>query len=191
MPVRNQAVIDHLARRQSLPAKTFSPPVPSRSELEEILALALRVPDHGKLEPWRIVVLDRGAMARLADIAEVLAQGDPERVAKGRGQYDAGHLALAVIVSPKPVEKIPADEQVLSAGALCMNILHAATAHGWAACWLTGWPAHDANFRARAFGCTPDERVAGILHIGTAGAPPPDRPRPDLGRVVTWPDSMA
>lgn len=191
MPERNQAVLEFLAMRRSLPAKTFTAPVPSREAVMEILAAAARVPDHGKLEPWRIVVLDRAAMARLADLAEARARelgGDAEKIAKGRGQYDLGQLAVVVISSPKPVEKIPLAEQILSAGALCMNVVHAATAAGWGACWLTGWPAHDATFCARAFGCSGEETVAGIIHIATPGASalPPDRPRPDLARIVRW-----
>ncbi|MCU0817580.1 MAG: nitroreductase [Cypionkella sp.] len=189
MPDRNQAVLDYLATRRSLPAKTFTAPAPSREELEQILSAALRVPDHGKLEPWRIVVLDRAALARTADLAEARARafgGDAEKIAKGRGQYDLGHLAVVVIAAPKPVEKIPQIEQLLSAGALCMNILHAATASGWGACWLTGWPAHDAEFCAAAFGCTAGEAVAGVIHIATPTVAPPDRPRPDLARIVTW-----
>lgn len=189
MPERNEAAFEFLAGRRSLPAKTFTGPVPSRAELEAILTVALRVPDHGKLEPWRLLVLDRAAMARVADLAEARALetgGDAEKVAKGRGQYDLGQLAVVVISSPKPVEKIPAVEQVLSAGALCMNLVTAATAAGWGACWLTGWPAHDADFCARAFGCAGEETVAGIIHIATAPVVPPDRPRPDLARVVSW-----
>ena len=189
MPNRNQPVLDYLAARRSLPAKTFTAPVPSRAELEEILSIALRVPDHGKLEPWRIVVLDRADLARLADLAEARARalgGDDEKIAKGRGQYDLGQLAVAVIAAPKASPRIPQIEQTLSAGALCMNILHAATASGWGACWLTGWPAHDAVFCAEAFGATADETVAGIIHIATPTATPPDRPRPDLARIVTW-----
>lgn len=189
MPPRQQAALDFMATRRSLPAKTFTGPVPSRDELTEILTAALRVPDHGKLEPWRLVVVDKAAMARLADLAEARANelgGDEEKIAKGRGQYDLGQLAVVVISSPKPVEKIPQVEQVLSAGALCMNIVAAATAAGWGTCWLTGWPAHDAAFRARAFGCTDGETVAGIIHIATPAGTPPDRPRPDLAKIVTW-----
>jgi nitroreductase len=189
MPQANTAALAFLASRRSLPAKTFSGPVPSRPELEAILTTALRVPDHGKLEPWRMIVLDRAAMARLADLAEARAGelgGDGEKIAKGRGQFDTGHLAVVVISSPKPAEKVPVAEQVLSAGALCMNVVHAATAAGWGACWLSGWPSHDPEFRARAFGCTGDETVAGIIHIATPTVTPPERPRPDLGAVVTW-----
>jgi nitroreductase len=190
MPRRNEAALDYLANRRSLPAKTFTGTVPGRDELTEILGIALRVPDHGKLEPWRLVVIEKPAFARLAALAEARAEelhGDTEKIAKGRGQYDLGHLAVAVISSPKPSEKVPLAEQILSAGALCMNIVHAATAAGWSACWLTGWPAHDATFCARAFGCPETESVAGIIHIGTAAnEEAPDRPRPDPARLITW-----
>ena len=189
MPQRNQAALDYLASRRSLPAKTFTAPAPSREALVEILTIAARVPDHGKLEPWRMVVIDRTAMARLADLAEVRAHelgGDAEKVAKGRGQYDLGHLAVVVISSPKAAAKVPQVEQLLSAGALCMNVVHAATAAGWGACWLTGWPAHDAEFCARAFGCAAHETVAGIIHIATPTVDLPERPRPDLSAIVTW-----
>ena len=95
--------------------------------------------------------------------------------------------AVAVISAPVAAEKVPQVEQLLSAGALCMNLVHAASASGWAACWLTGWPAHDPDFAARAFGCLPGEQVAGIVHIGTAPEGlPPDRPRPAPARLVRW-----
>ncbi len=189
MPDPNQAALDFLLTRRSLPAKTFNVPVPTRADLEVILTAALRVPDHGKLEPWRLIVLERPALLRLAGLAEARAHelgGDAEKVGKGRGQYDAGQLAVAVISSPKASDKVPVAEQVLSAGALCMGLVTAATAAGWAACWLTGWPAHDPVFAARAFGCTDAERVAGLIHIATPTVIPPDRPRPDLSRIVTW-----
>ena len=189
MPARNQAALDFLLSRRSRPAKLFTHPVPDRAQLEEILTAALRVPDHGKLEPWRLIVLEGAAFARLADLAETRAQalgGDAEKVAKGRGQYDAGKLAVVVIASPKPAPKVPEVEQLLSAGAVCLGIVNAAEAAGWGACWLTGWPAHDADFAARAFGCGPGETVAGIVHIGTPPPDAPDRPRPDLARLMTW-----
>jgi len=91
-----------------------------------------------------------------------------------------------VISAPKALDRIPEVEQVLSAGALCLGIVNAATAAGWGACWLTGWPAHDAEFRAQAFGCAEGETVAGIVHIGTPPADAPDRPRPDAARLVSW-----
>lgn len=189
MPQPNPAALDFLARRQSQPAKLFAGPVPSRAELEPILTAALRVPDHGKLEPWRLIVLTRPDMARLADLAEARARalgGDAEKIDKGRGQFDRGGLAVVVISSPQEVPKIPRAEQLLSAGALCLGLVNAASAAGWGANWLTGWVSHDTPFCAEAFGCTPAETVAGIIHIGTPGAPAPERPRPDLARVVQW-----
>lgn len=179
----------HLAARRSSPAKLFAGPVPGRSALERIIALALRVPDHGLLEPWRLIVLTRPDMQQLAAMAAEHAAdiGAPaDQIAKARGQYDLGQVAVVVISSPGSQVKVPLAEQVLSAGALCMNLLHGAAALGWDANWLTGWPAHDPVFTARAFGCLPGETVAGIIHIGTAGPQAPARPRPDPARKVQW-----
>jgi nitroreductase len=189
MPARNDAALAFLSKRRSRPAKLFSFPVPTRDQLTEILTAATRVPDHGKLEPWRLIVVQGAAFQRLADLAEARAAelgGDAEMAAKGRGQYDLGKLAVVVIASPKASPKIPPSEQLMSAAALCFGLVNAAEAAGWGACWLTGWPAHDATFAARAFGCTGDETVAGIVHIGTPPEDGPDRPRPDLARLVTW-----
>jgi nitroreductase len=189
MPARNDAALAFLTARRSRPAKLFTHPVPDRDQLTEILTAATRVPDHGKLEPWRLIVVQGAAFQRLADLAEAVATeqgGDVEKIAKGRGQFDAGKLAVVVIASPKPSPKIPPVEQLMSAAALCMNLVNAAEAAGWGACWLTGWPAHDASFAAHAFGCTGDETVAGIVHIATPPADGPDRPRPDLSRIVAW-----
>jgi nitroreductase len=189
MPPRNDAALAFLKSRRSRPAKLFTHPVPDRAQLTEILTAATRVPDHGKLEPWRLIVVKGAAFQRLADLAEARAHelgGDAEKVAKGRGQYDLGKLAVVVIASPKPSPKIPAVEQLMSAAALCFGIVNAAEAAGWGASWLTGWPAHDATFAARAFGCEGGETVAGIIHIGTPPEDAPDRPRPDLSRLVTW-----
>lgn len=192
MPDPNPAAFAFLSSRQSTPAKLFSGPVPDRAALTAILAAATRVPDHGKLEPWRLIVIEAASMARLADLAEARAVelgGDAEKIAKGRGQFDLGRLAVVVISAPKPSEKIPVAEQVLSAGALCLGIVNAALAAGWGANWLSGWPSHDPAFITRAFGCVAGETVAGIVHIGTPHpAPAPDRPRPDLAKLVTWAD---
>lgn len=183
------AAMAFLAQRRSRPAKLFSGPVPNRQALRAIITTALRVPDHGKLEPWRLVVVDRAGMTRLADLAEARAVetgGDAVRTLKGRGQFDQGQLAVVVISSPKGEMK-PLVEQVASASALCMNLLNAAEAAGWGANWLTGWPAQDPVFIARAFGCVPGETCAGIVHIGTPPEDGPDRPRPDIDRVTLWP----
>jgi nitroreductase len=189
MPTPNPAALAFLTERRSRPAKLFTDPVPDRDQLHHILTIATRVPDHGKLEPWRLIVVKGAAFARLADLAEVRARamgGDGEKIAKGRGQFDLGRCAVVVIASPKPSDKVPAREQTLSAGALCMNILHTATAAGWGACWLTGWPAHDRGFAEPAFGLKPQEFVAGIIHIATPAPDAPDRPRPDISTLTTW-----
>lgn len=178
-----------LATRQSYPSKALRAPAPDRAALEPILRAALRVPDHGNLHPWRLVVGYRDALAHWADLGEARARelgDDPVRIEKGRSQFDRSHCAVVVIASPRPAEKVPEVEQTLSAGALCAGLVNAATAAGWGAQWLTGWVSHDRPFITRAFGCAPQEWVAGIVHIGTMGPPAPDRPRPDLATVVTW-----
>ncbi|MEH7827457.1 nitroreductase family protein [Gemmobacter denitrificans] len=189
MPAPNPAVLDFLLTRRSRPAKTMTTPVPTAEELAPILTAALRVPDHGKLEPWRLLVLTRPAMIRLADMAEARARatgGNDERIAKGRGQFDQGNLAVVVIASPKAQDKVPEIEQTLSAGAVCLGLVNAAQAAGWGACWLTGWVSHDRGFAEPAFGLAPQEWVAGIVHIGTETTPPPDRPRPDVAALTRW-----
>ncbi|HMO09895.1 MAG TPA: nitroreductase family protein, partial [Paracoccaceae bacterium] len=102
------------------------------------------------------------------------------------GQFARSPLCVAVVASPKPSEKIPAIEQTLSAGALCLGLVNAALAAGWGANWLTGWPAYDRTLVEGALGLMPEEWVAGFVHIGTIGSTAPDRPRPDPARIVTW-----
>ncbi|MDA0962656.1 MAG: nitroreductase, partial [Proteobacteria bacterium] len=109
-----------------------------------------------------------------------------EEIAKAQSAYDMGVLAVVVVESPKASEKIPVIEQTYSAGAVCLALVNAALAAGWGANWLTGWPSHDGAFCAGGFGLAPGERVAGIIHIGTETAAPPDRPRPDIDAITTW-----
>lgn len=189
MPITPPSVLDFLLTRRSVPAKVMTGPVPDAAALAPILTAGLRVPDHGKLEPWRLIVVTRPAMVRLADLAEARAQelgGDAEKIAKGRGQFDQGNLAVVVISAPKDHPKVPLSEQVASSAAVCMQLVNAATAAGWGACWLTGWASHDPVFGARAFGLTPQESVAGIIHIGTAPHAVPERPRPDTAALTQW-----
>lgn len=189
MPAPNPAALDFLLTRRSRPAKTLTAPVPDRTALLPILTAAARTPDHGKLEPWRFVVLERAAMARLAALAETRARAEgqePDRVAKSAAQFQGDALCIAVIHVPRPTDKIPEIEQVLSTGAVCLALLNAALAAGWGANWLTGFAAHDAAFGREGLGLQPGEWVAGFVHIGTETAAPPDRPRPDLDQVVTW-----
>ncbi|MEQ9695770.1 nitroreductase family protein [Shimia sp. SDUM112013] len=189
MPQPNPQALEFLLTRRSRPAKTLTLPVPTRDELTPILMAALRTPDHGKLEPWRLMVLERAALARLGDLAgeRGAALGlEEDQIAKGRNQFDTGNLAVVVIESPVLSEKVPTVEQTYSAGAVCLALLNAALAAGWGANWLSGWISHDRGFVEQAFGLAPQERVAGIIHIGTEKAAPPERPRPDLESKVTW-----
>jgi len=192
MPPRNQAALDFLMTRRSRPAKTLSEPVPDRATLEQLLTAAARTPDHGKLEPWRFIVLGKGAIPRLAVIAEERGQAlglEPDQVTKGRSQFDQGHLAVAVIEIDRQVEKIPTLEMTYSAGAVCLSLLNAALAAGWGANWLSGWPSHDRGFMQQALDLADHERIAGFIHIGTETAAPPERPRPDVPSITTWVDA--
>ncbi len=191
MPQTNPAALEFLLSRRSRPAKTLTTPVPDRDALGPILQAAGRSPDHGKLEPWRFIVLEKGAMARLS--ALVATRGDalgksPEDITKGQNQFDQGNLAVVVVESPKPSEKIPGIEMTYSAGAVCLALLNAALAAGWGANWLSGWPSHDPEFVQTGFGLSAHERVAGIIHIGTETSAPPERPRPDIDALTTWVD---
>jgi len=189
MSLRNPAALDFLLTRRSRPAKTLVAPAPSRSELEPLLTAAARTPDHGKLEPWRFIVVERGAMARLADLTTQAGQRlgkSPEDIAKGRSQFELGHLAVVVVEVQTPSEKVPAIEQTYSAGAVCLGLLNAALAAGWGANWLSGWVSHDAGFCKDAFDLADNERIAGLIHIATEGRTPPERPRPDLAAKTSW-----
>lgn len=192
MPVPNPAALDFLLTRRSRPAKTLQEPIPSRQDLMPLLQAAARTPDHGKLEPWRFIVLEKPAMPRLAQIVQsrgtALGLG-PEQIAKGRVQFDQGLLAVAVIEVQRPSDKIPALEQTYSAGAVCLALLNAALAAGWGANWLSGWPSHDRGFMTEALGLVKHERIAGMIHIATETTAPPDRPRPDLELITTWIDT--
>ena len=187
-PAPNPA-LDFLLARRSRPARTLALPIPSRAEVERLLTAAARVPDHGKLEPWRFVVLTRPATDRLARLVEERGTAlgvDPEKVAKSVSQYAMADLAVVVVQVPRPTEKVPLIEQTYSAGAACLSLLNAATAAGWGANWLTGWPTHDATFLRDGLGLAPGETVAGVVHVGTPTMEAPDRPRPDTAKLTTW-----
>lgn len=186
---RNEEALRFLLTRRSRPPKTLVAPAPDRAALTEILTAGLRVPDHGKLEPWRLIVLERPALERLAAAAGTYAEAHaiPERdAAKGVGQFAQSPLCIAIIAVPRPTDKVPAIEQTLSVGALGVSLVNAALAAGWGAGWLTGWVAHDPGFAGPALGLAPGEWVAGYVHIGTETVAPPERPRPDLATAVTW-----
>ena len=192
MPTPNPAALDFLLTRRSRPSKTLTTPVPNRPALMPLLTAAARTPDHGKLEPWRFIVLTRPALTRLSQMvpARGVALGiDPDKITKATDQFGNADLAIAVISSPKPTDKIPQIEQVYSAGAVCLALVNAALAAGWGANWLSGWASHDRTFITEGLRLASHETVAGFIHIGTETNPPPERPRPDLDAITTWVDA--
>lgn len=188
MPHDTQA-LDFFRTRRSYPAKMMRGTSPTEAELRDILTAAVRVPDHGKLEPWRLLVLNAKALSRIASAVEAAGPKmgiAPEKVAKPVETYSNANCAVAVIFSPKHNASIPVIEQQHSAAALCANVTYAATAAGWGASWVSGWFSHDAEFVQTHFGLSENETIVGIVHIGERQTEPPERPRPDLNAVTHW-----
>lgn len=187
LPVPSAELQDRLARRRSAPAQALAAPGPSREEIDRILHLGARTPDHGKLFPWRFVVLGPARRAdlaaRLADLAATQPQPDKARAVLGK--LTAAPVTLLVVSRPVPSPKVPEWEQQLSAGAVCMNLEHAAGALGYSTSWITDWYSYDAGALA-LLGVEAGERVAGFIHVGTLAEPPLERPRPDLSALTTY-----
>ena len=179
-------VLDFLVRRRSASALTLGGTGPGTEEITSLIRLAARVPDHGKLAPWRFIVLAGEAKAAFADWLEALARARGDERAIGKlGKLRTPPTCIAVVSSPRPAD-IPHWEQVLSAGAVCTTLLYAATAMGFGANWITDWYAYDAEACAR-LGLSGEEKVAGFILIGEPGEPPRERERPEIeGRVRRW-----
>lgn len=180
--------LEFLLTRRSRPAKLLKAPAPDREEVLELLTAATRIPDHGKLEPWRFIVLEGAGRERFARAIRTRATDTGQDPGKGALAFEQAPLTVAVVGVPRDSEKVPAIEQILSAGAAALSLLNAALASGWGASWLTGWPAYDRDLLATELGLAPGEWLAGFVHIGTCETPPPDRPRPDVPSLVTWLD---
>jgi len=174
-----------LATRRSASALTLRAPAPTEAELADLLAIAARAPDHGKLAPWRFVILDGAGKAAFADRLEAIAAGrdDGAKLAAKLGKLRTPPLGVAVVSRPVAGD-IPEWEQLLSAGAVCTNLTYAALAMGYGANWITDWYAYDGEARA-ALGLAPEERVAGFVFIGTASEAPLERARPDVAALTT------
>ncbi len=178
-----------LTTRRSFKAAELASPGPSAAEIETLLTVASRVPDHGKLVPWRFIVFE-GEARRAAGAAIALAfaakypDAQPEHVAAERERLLRAPLVIAVVSRAEPHAKIPEWEQVLSAGAAAMSLVLAAHALGYGANWITEWYAYDRG-ALDALGLKPHERIAGFIHIGTPPGPPEDRPRPPLDDIAT------
>jgi nitroreductase len=178
-----------LTTRRSFKAAELGEPGPSAAEIDTLLTVASRVPDHGKLTPWRFIVFE-GEARRAAGAAIAAAfrakypDAKPEHVEAERGRLMRAPLVIAVVSRAAPHEKIPEWEQVLSAGAAAMSLVLAAHALGYGANWITEWYAYDRGV-LDALGLAPHERIAGFVHIGTPSGPAEDRPRPPLDEIVT------
>lgn len=184
-----------LETRRSGKPRDLIAPGPDADQLHHILRIAARTPDHGKLAPWRFVIVADDARAKLAEVittayrAERPQASATEIAALEQFAHQAPSLVV-VLSAPRTGSHIPLWEQELSAGAACMNLLHAAHAMGFAGGWLTGWPSFSDAVRD-AFGQAP-ERIAGFLFLGTPGRPLDERPRPDMDRIVShWTGPVA
>ncbi|OWV75151.1 NAD(P)H nitroreductase [Rhizobium sp. R339] len=183
-------LIDYLAVRRSIPAFQMCEPGPEKAEIEEILRLASRVPDHGKIAPWRFIVFRGQQRAELGEeLLKLALETKPDLSEKmiqvERTRFTRAPVVVAVVSKAGPHIKIPEWEQLMSAGALCLNVILAANASGYVANWLTEWFAYD----ERAYpllGVEAGEKVAGFIHIGSTTFPAIERPRPELADTVTW-----
>jgi nitroreductase len=186
----SQEAMDSLALRRSTPIALMTEPGPCPAEVDELLRVAARVPDHGKLAPWRFILYPAAHRQAAIDGLVAIAGRHPDeaerrrRAEKAKGFADAP-LVVGVVSTADPAHpKIPLWEQQLSAGAVCTNLLHAASAHGFSAQWLTGWYGYDAEAKA-LLGLRDREQVAGFVHIGTAKMPPTQRDRPDVDALTS------
>jgi nitroreductase len=184
--------LDLLLARRSVLAANMQPPGPSAEDLRAILTAGARVPDHARLVPWRFVLFEGEARSRFGEVLKrAVARREPDagagRLETERARFERAPLVIAVISAVRADVRIPEWEQVLSAGAVCMNLLHGAHALGYAGQWLTEWYAYDDEVAA-ALGLGDGERVAGFVYIGSAAEAPAERARPDLDEIVSrWP----
>ena len=186
----NESLKSYMESRRSRPVLQIGEPGPSRAEITEILSIASRVPDHGKLAPWRFVVFRGSERTRLSEeLGAIAERRTPELSEESRKVEHTRLLRAPVVVMlvsrAAPHVKIPQWEQLMSAGACGMNLLIGANALGYTGCWLTEWMAYDEE-AAALLGVAPDERIVGFFYIGTPTQPPFERDRPKLEDVVTW-----
>ena len=181
--------IELLTTRRSVQSRFLGDPGPTAAELDRILTVGIRVPDHGKLAPWRFILLEGEQRREIGErlLAIRLSRGDVIS-AEGKDaeleRFANAPVAIGVVSTAAPHPKIPEWEQQLSAGAVCMNILNAAHALGFAAQWLTDWLVYD-DEAAGLLGLKPPERLCGFIHIGTPQIAPVERPRPSPDDLVT------
>ena len=185
--------IDLLKTRRSVKPIELSGPGPTAEQISTLLTVASRVPDHGKLTPWRFIVFEGDARLKAGEkIAGVFKlnrpEATPDQVEMEGKRLARAPLVIAVVSRAGPHVKIPEWEQVLSAGAAATSLVFAAHALGFAANWLTEWYAYDRRV-LDGLGLAPNEKIAGFVHIGTCEAAPPERPRPDVPALIEWRDA--
>ena len=181
--------LDLLTTRRSVKPIELNGPGPTAAELDTLLTVASRVPDHGKLTPWRFIVFEGAARTKAGAAIEASFTADnpaatADQIAFERNRLARAPLVIAVVSRAAPHVKIPEWEQVLSAGAAAMNLVTAAHALGFAANWITEWYAYDRRV-LDALGIAANERIAGFVHIGRPAHSPTDRPRPPLDEIAT------
>lgn len=181
--------LDLLKTRRSVKPIEMTGPAPSSAEIDTLLTVASRVPDHGKLTPWRFIVFEGDGRLRAGEtIAEIFRKDNPQatgdQITFEKNRLARAPLVIAVVSRAAPHIKIPEWEQLMSVGAAAMNLVTAAHAQGFAASWLTEWYAYDPRV-LDALGLAPHERIAGFVHVGRPTKPPEDRPRPKLAEIVT------
>ncbi len=184
------AVLDFLTTRRSVLVKNLGQPGPSDGEIETILRVASRVPDHKKLTPWRFIIFQGSAREQfgqvLADACamEEEAEASPKRLEIERGRFMRAPLVIAVIARLNDRPSVPEWEQILSTGAACQNLVLAANGLGYSSQWITEWYAYSPAVRT-ALGLAENERIAGFIYIGTGQEAPIERDRPELDEIVT------
>lgn len=179
----------YLETRRTVPSAKLGGPGPDDDQIRTLLTIASRVPDHGKLAPWRFVVLkgeDRiTAGRRIGDAyAEAHPDADAEMIEKQSRPFEPSPLVIAVVSTATEHPRIPLWEQQLAAGAVCLNLMHGAHALGFSAQWLTGWCCFNDSGKT-VLGVDPAEQIAGFIHVGTPTEPPVERGRPDIGGLTT------
>ncbi|TQV70320.1 nitroreductase family protein [Denitrobaculum tricleocarpae] len=186
------STLELLRKRRSVVANNIGEPGPTRAELDLILEAAIRVPDHGKIGPWRLQVLSKAAQAMLGDVlaAEFKAripEANDKQVEFERQRPQRAPVLIVVSSNVNREHSVPESEQMLSCGAVCMNLLNAAVAMGYAAQWLTEWPAYNDTVK-QALGVSADQHIVGLMYVGTAAEAPGERVRPDLATAVSYPE---
>lgn len=183
--------LELLQSRSSTPSKLMIGPGPDRAQLRELLELAMRVPDHGKLSPWRFVLIQAHAREELGALLKLRKQAlepaaSADVLSKEAQRFSYAPTIVAVLACTVSGHKIPVSEQIASANAVCMQLLNAAHVSGFAAQWLTGWAAYDDVIRER-LGVQLNEHICGFVHVGHASEKPLERSRADLdSKLSTW-----